>query len=166
MSIFVSATVAPPPKTKDVKRIATFLAGVFVVMSVAQLFTFEDFLVLVEDYMLPGGNVGAHILVAVLILAEVLAIPFLLRMALSPLFRWVSIVSGWVVALLWLILTSWLVAHEGSITNVGFLGTVAEMMPGWWAFFMSIALSILVVWASWGMWPKAKTSKRVRKSQK
>ena len=154
MSIFVSTTPAPIPKSKDVKRISLFFAGVLVVMAVAQLFTFEEFLVLVEGFGLPGGAVFAHLFTAILITAEVFALPFLLRMSLSPLFRWVSMISGWIVALLWIFITFWLAVNPGYVTNVGFLGTIAEMMPGWWAVFMSIALGILATWASWGMWPK------------
>jgi len=154
MSIFVSATPAATPKSKDVKRISIFFAGVLVVMAVAQLFTFEEFLALVEDFVLPGGAVFAHVFTAVLILAEVFALPFLLRMSLSPLFRWVSIASGWIAASLWIFIAIWLAIHPGYVTNIGYLGTVAEIMPGWWAVFMSIALGILSTWASWGMWPK------------
>lgn len=166
MSIFVSATPAPVPKTKDVRRIATFLAGVFVVMAVAQLFTFEEFLVLVEGFGFASGPGFAHLFTAVLIAAEVFAIPFLLRMRLSPLLRWVSVGMGWIAAALWVFVAVWLVFHEGFVTNVGFIGAVAEMMPGWWAIFMSIALAILVGWASWGMWPAKQTIKRVKKTRK
>jgi hypothetical protein len=163
MSIFVTATPAPVPKTKDVKRLATFLAGVLVVMAVAQLFTFEEFLVLVDAFSLPFGAGMTHVFVAVLILAEVLALPFLLRMPLSPLFRWVSVVCGWFVPLAWLFVSVWLVSAPGFVTNVGFLGTAVQMMPGWWAVFMSTALGILVAWASWGMWPGGAAPKRVKK---
>jgi len=166
MSIFVQATKAPTPKTKDVKRIATFFAGVLVVMIVAQLFTFEEFVPLVVDFGFPGGEQLAHFDAAFIIVAELLALPFLLRMSVSPAFRWVSMVSGWLVAATWLKFTVWLVASDSQVNTVGFLGTAIELMPGWWAIFMSIAFGILATWASWGMWPAKHDAKRVAKRQK
>jgi hypothetical protein len=153
MSVFAQTSASPVPKTKDVKRMATFYAAILVVMAVAQLFSFDDFLKLVTDFGFPGGVRAGYFLASFLVTVEVFAIPFLLRMSLSPAFRWVSMVCGWLVALIWAKITIWLVIKEGIVDNVGFLGTSVPVMPGVWAVFISIALGILAAWASWGMWP-------------
>jgi hypothetical protein len=166
MSVFVQPTPSTTPKTKDVKTIATFYAAVLVIMVVAQLFTFDDFLKLVTDFGFPGGIRYAHFLAAILVTVEVFALPFLLRMSLSPAFRFLSMVCGWLVALIWAKITLWLAIKDGIVNNIGFLGTVVNIMPGWWAIFIAFAFGILAAWASWGMWPRFKGSKRVTKHVK
>jgi len=109
MRFFVTATPAPEPKTKNVKTISSFLAGVFVVMVVAQLFSYEHF----PDVMSLFFNSSQLVLVvaACIVTLEVAAIPFLLRMQLSPAARYVSMVAGWLVALFWLIVSLGAAGH-------------------------------------------------------
>ena len=153
MSIFVQATDAGKPKTKNVKTIALLYAAVILVFVVAQLFSFEDFMTLLDSFVLPGGSRTAQILAAVIVIAEVFALPFLLRMRLSPAMRVVSMVCGWLVALIWLALSLWVMLSVNAISNIGFLGDVVHLTPGWWTVLFSVALGILAAWASWGMWP-------------
>jgi hypothetical protein len=74
--------------------------------------------------------------------------------------RIVSMVFGWVVPVIWLGLSLWVMVTTNAITNIGFVGTVLTLTPGWWALLFSLALAILSVWASWGMWPRMKTTKK------
>lgn len=166
MSTFPKTTFATPPKTNDVQRVAILYAVILVVMAVAQLFTFDEFLKLVTSFGLPGGIRSAYFLGSFLVVTEVFAIPFLLRMHLSTAFRWLSMICGWLVPIIWTILTVWIVMHDMGVSNVGFLGTTISLTPGWWAIFISIALGILAAWASWGMWPYVKKVKRVTKQSK
>lgn len=153
MKIFVQPTLAPEVKTERIRTIALFYAGILVTMVVAQLFSFEKFIPLIESFQLPGG-VGAGTLVACLIVvAEVFALPFLLRMRTSPLMRVVSMVCGWLVPLLWLLLALWLNVAVVATDNVGVFGTKLQTPVGWWAVLYSAALGVLAAWASWGMWP-------------
>jgi hypothetical protein len=163
MSIFVQTTLAPSAKNKNVKKIATFYAAILVVMAVAQLFSFDQFLKLVASFDFPGGARYAYFITSFLVVAEVFALPFLLRMPLSPAFRWLSMVLGWLAALIWTQLTIWLVVKDSFANNVGFLGTVVNLMPGWWAIFFSIGLGALAAWASWGMWPMKVKNKKPTK---
>lgn len=153
MSIFVQATDAGKPKTKNVRTIALLYALIIIAFVVSQLFTFEAFMVLLASFGLPGGASAAHVLAAVFVITEVFALPFLLRMRLSPAMRVVSMVCGWLVALKWLALSLWVVLSVNAISNIGFLGDVVRLTPGWWTVFFSAALGILAAWASWGMWP-------------
>lgn len=161
MTILAHTTPAPVPKTKNVQRIATLFAVILVIMAVAQLYSFDEFLKLVTSFNLPGGVRSAHFITAFLVVAEVFALPFLLRMSLSPAFRWLSMVLGWLVALIWTGLTIWLVVQDSFVNNVGFLGTVVNLMPGWWAVFTSAALGFLATWVALGMWPAQNGAKRV-----
>ena len=163
MSFFRTPTSAPVPKSRNVVTISLFYAAIIVVMVVAQLFTFEGFLELFAAYDLPGGRTTAYTLASVLIAAQVFALPFLLRMAVSPAFRMVSLLSAGLVADIWLFLTLWLVIVQPAVTNVGFLGALVETMPGWWAVLMALAFGILAIWAGWGMWPDS--SKALKKKK-
>lgn len=154
MSFFRKPTPALKPKTSDVKKIAIFYAILLVILVVSQLFTFDRFLELLSTFGFPFGDQFAYFVGAFVGFVEILALPFLLRLPLSPAFRWVSMVSGWLVALVWLKITLWVVITEPLVSNVGFLGGVIDLMPGWWAIFIASAFGILAGWASWGMWPK------------
>jgi len=163
MSIFVKSTPAPKPRTANSIKIATFYAAILVVFSVAQLFSFEEFLVYIQLTGLPFSETLNYAFVPVLIVAEVFAIPFLLRMRLSPAFRYVSLFLGCVAAGMWIFLSSWVVLSNAPVDSIGFLGTVVTLIPGWWAIFLSLALGVLAAWSVWGLWPGKRTSKKTIK---
>lgn len=153
MSFFVHVTPATKPKTDNVRWIAMLLAGMFVVMAVAQLFTFEDFPGLVTGFLLPTGDRLAPVVAALIVLGEVVSVPFLLGMSLSPLARWCGMVSGWLVVGAWFVISIWLNVTASAATTAGFLGVTVKLPIGWWAVCFSLALGVLAGWASWGMWP-------------
>lgn len=158
MSVFVDVTSAPVPKSTQVRLVAIFLAGIFTVMAVAQLFTFEDFPALINDLLPMGSMQSAKLIAALIVTSEVLAIPFLLGMALSPLMRRCSMALGWVVVLFWLFMSVWLNVTDTIATTNGFLGTTIKLPIGWWSVFFSLGLVVLMIWASWGLWPTRRRS--------
>jgi hypothetical protein len=161
MKILAKTTPAPEPRTKDAMKIAYFYAAILVVFVLGQLFTFEKFLVLLEDFYLPGGAPMAHLVGGLLVSSEVLALPFLLRMDLSQRMRITSMVLGWLVPVVWLKLSFWIIITGNLADNIGFLGTLTKFSPGWPSLLISIALGILAAWASWGLWPiKPKKAKK------
>lgn len=133
-------------------------AGIIGAMAVAQLFTFENFPAVIASMWLPGGETMARVSAAFIVIAEVLALPFLLGMRLSPLFRTVSMVLGWIVVVKWLFFAIWENIMVTSVTNNGMFGATVPLPVGWWNVFFSLGLVILIVWVSWGMWPKMKKS--------
>jgi hypothetical protein len=153
MSIFVQATKAAQPQTKNAQTIGLVVAGVFIVMTVSQLFTFEKFPAVVANMWLPGGDQWAPVRAALIVTFEVLAVPFLLRMQLSPLMRVCSMVLGWFVIAGWLFATLWENLSGNVISNNGLLGATVHLPNGWWSVLFVIALGVLTGWASWGMWP-------------
>lgn len=153
MSMFVKSTPAPVAKSSETKQIAILYAGLLTLMAVTQLFTFDTFIELFSDVNLP------IVLAPLIVAAEVFALPFLLRMQVSPAFRWVSMVCGWFVAAAWIIVSSIVVSFGLDVETVGFLGTLVDLSPGWWALLMSVAFAILATWASWGLWPLRRAKK-------
>jgi hypothetical protein len=159
MNILAKTTVARKPKTPESLQIAYTYSFVLVVFALCQLFNFSDFLTLLESFWLPGGASVAHLLGGVIVVSEVFAIPFLLGIKLSPLMRVISMGLGWLVPLIWFMISLWLNLTINAVSNIGFLSTTVRIMPGWWAVFFSIALGILAAWASWGMWPLSEKHK-------
>jgi len=159
MSILVKAHPALKPRTEASRKISLLFAGVLVVMVVAQLFTFEDFLKTIEMMNLPFGMALSFALGPLIVVSEVFALPFLLRMQLSIAFRYLSMFLSWLAAAVWLCITVWLAVSYEPVETVGFLGSVVNLAPGWWSVFISIALVILATWSSWGLWPQNSTKK-------
>ena len=153
MSIFVKPTEPPKPRSEATTQVSLLFAILLVIMAVAQLFTFDTFIPYIQTLHLPLSMTASYVVAPVLVISEVFAIPFLLRMWLSPAFRALSMFLGWVAAFLWLFLSSWVVLSGHSVDSIGFLGTVVKLIPGWWAIFYSVALGILAAWSSWGLWP-------------
>ena len=159
MSYFVQATQPPHPKTKNIRAVSLALAGVFVVMAVAQLFTFEKFPAVIEGMWLPGGGFMSSVRAALVVVFEVGAVPFLLSMRLSPAMRFVSMVSGWLAIAAWLGASVWQNVAPGVVSNSGLLGATVKLPVGWWNVLFCLALGVLAAWAAWGMWPLKKRSK-------
>lgn len=153
MTFFAIAVPAPTPKTDNVPKVALFLAAIILVMVIAQLFHFEDFVPLVETFGLPGGALIAQLFATGIVVLEVAALPFLLRMRLSKAMRFVSMVSGWLALMLWMMVQIYLNSVYPGVQNSGLVGSVVETSVGWWSVFLLGAFGILAAWASWGMWP-------------
>jgi hypothetical protein len=157
MNIFVKATAPPALRTERIQSIAWLYAGVLSVMAVGQLFGFEKFIPLIENYQLPGGVGTATLVAGVIVTAEVFALPFLLRLRLSPAMCAVSMAAGIVSATIWLKLALWANIADTAVQNIGFLGNKVTVPVGWWAVLFAAALVTLAVWAVWGMWPGSRT---------
>ncbi|MGH7218649.1 MAG: hypothetical protein ACREGE_04380 [Candidatus Microsaccharimonas sp.] len=152
MSVFAKPTTAPPARTDASRQISLLYAGILVLFLVAQLFTFDEFIQLIPSFNLPVGGL-LYAVAPLIVVGELFALPFLLRMSTSTALRWVSMVCGWMVAVIWIGISWWVVAMQPGASTVGFLGTVGDLSPGWWAILVAVAMGILAAWASWGLWP-------------
>lgn len=159
MSVFVQATPAPKPKTKNIRTVGVALAGVFVIMAVAQLFTFEKFADVISAMWLPGGDGVSSVRAALIVALEIGAVPFLLAMHLSPLMRICSMAAGWMAIAAWFATTIFQNISSSVIVNSGLLGATVKLPVGWWNTMFCIALGILAAWAAWGMWPAKRRTK-------
>ena len=149
MSIFVQPTEAPAYKDNLTAVASLCLAAIFILMAVGQLFKFERFPDLLGGYWIIGGQAMAHLLAALLVTAEVFALPFLLRVRVSPLMRIVSLLAGGFVALSWLLLSFWVVVTPNNLVNAGIVGASVRLHPGVWQIIFSLVLVGLVIFTSW-----------------
>lgn len=150
------ATKALTPRSENVKIAAWVYAAILTVMAVAQLFAFEDFLPLLAQYNLPFGYGSATLAGCLIVLTEVFAIPFLLRMPLSSLMRWVSLVCSVLAPLFWVKLALWVFMNSLVLDNSGLLGTKVSIHSGVLPLAISLILFALSVWIAWGLWPAKK----------
>lgn len=141
------------PKNLLTIQIALLYAVILVVLAVAQLFSFEKFLPIVRDFALPGGRPFAYFLATFIVITEIFALPYLLRMRVSFAMRLLSMIMTWLVALLWTGIALWLIVTSSTVTNIGLLGTVVALAPGWLSVLVGLAFGALALWVSWGMWP-------------
>lgn len=158
MNGLAKPSLATKPRNSLIWVVSVLYAGLLTIFVVAQLFTFEVFYELLISF-LPFATVVVSFVVPFLVACEVFTLPFLLRMTVSPAFRVVSMVCGWLAASLWLVIT--LSAHYTSseVQNVGFLGGVIELPPGWWAILISLLMMAVSAWVSWGLWPASQRTK-------
>ncbi len=118
--------VAPP---KLVRAYGPWLG--FVVASVSALFGLVHlfslrFMTEILDAVVPGGAGWAGFLVVVIVLAEVFAVPFALRLRLSPL---AHVLSGYFIVLaplLWLLVTLWALGTPDATGQFGTLGVTPD----------------------------------------
>jgi hypothetical protein len=155
MKFFVSPTAAPVPTSDEIKWGAWALAAVLGLMALAQLFSFEKFIPFLSTLNLPGGEFTAYVGGSLLVITEVSAIPYLLRMELSPLMRMLSIVAGYVAIVGWLVIQVILSVRTPHALNNGLLGASVHLPAGWWAVILLLALGGLAAWVSRNMWPLA-----------
>lgn len=131
----VVAVSAPKPRSPLARNVAWGYAGVLVVMVVGQLFAFEKFIPALQDYGVTHAE--AVVVASAIVVLEVLSLPFLLRMPLSPLMRLMSGTFSTMVALLWLIVS---VSVIGDDANGLLFGTKVHISTT-----LQLVLSLLLV---------------------
>lgn len=119
------------------------LVSLLIVMVSLQLMTFEKFAPIIQNYQLFDNFLPGKILAAGIVTLEVLALPFLLRMNLSPLFRIVSAGSLVLAGLTWLVLGIWVIAGDpptiGSGIFGGLLTHISQLLVAPFGIFLVIA---------------------------
>jgi hypothetical protein len=154
MSFFPTATEAEPPKTNSTQMTGIVLALFLILMLVGQLFTYETFAEVIDGFgFFPGKEIAA-IVGALIVIFEVAALPFLLRMKLSPLARIASMIAGWAVLLFWFGISEWLNMTLSLAPNSGVMGDTVHLPVGWWMVSFFIGLGLLDLWTCYGLWPK------------
>lgn len=150
----IKALPPEPPKTKDSQKVALFLGIILAVMAVCQLITLPKFIEIIYSFNLFPTYSDASAFSATLVIFEILAVPFLLRLKLSPGFRATSMIMGWLAILAWLFLSFWMYFESSGIANQsGLFGGVIPILIGPWVITFTGILAVSVTWASWGLWP-------------
>jgi len=153
MSFFVKTTPAPKPRTINSLKVSLLYALILTAAAVIMLFNFEDFLAYIQSINLPFGTGLNYAFLPLMVVAQVFALPYLLRMDLSLAFRYVSLYLGLLAAALWIFLASWVVLSGQATGATEFSGSLVSFLPGFYAIFITLAVGVLAIWSAWGLWP-------------
>jgi hypothetical protein len=149
----ITAVEASKPRSESAKIAGWVYTAILVVMALGQLYAFEKFIPLVAEYGLPGGESTATLYASLIVILEVLALPYLLRMRVSPLFRWMSLVCSVAIAGVWIKLALWAHYTDAVVENSGLLGTKVNVPVGAVSLLASVGLLALALYCAWGLWP-------------
>ena len=146
----VIATEAPEFRTSTVQIAAWVYAAVLTMMAVGQLYAFEKFIPLLQDYQLPGGYGTATLIACLAVVAEIFALPFLLRMPLSPLMRMVSRALCVIAPMIWIVLALHAYAANIIPPHGGIFGSKIEVQVSLQLLLAAIylALALYIVYGS------------------
>lgn len=110
-------------------------AAILTIMVLVHLFRIDTLLPILNDN-LPGGDVAASFIGVFIIISEIFAIPFALRMKLSPLAHLKSGALLVLAPLWWLLITIW---TFGFTDNTGQLGEFVAVPSNIWALLANLA---------------------------
>ena len=132
---------------------------ILIIMCLSQLFNFDDFLILLESFWLPGGESFARLIGGVIVVSEVFALPFLLKMKLTPFVSEFSKILGLAVPIIWTSLVVWLSCIINAVKNVGFFGDILKIKPDWTAVVFCVCLITLAIFSDFNFSPIKKKNK-------
>lgn len=134
------------PRTISMKTAISswVLAGLFIILACTQLITYEKFVPIIQNYQVFDGVFG-KIIAAFLVTSEVFALPFILRMRLSPLFRLFSLYCAYAASGVWIGLGVWAITVNPPTIGSGVIGSLGPDLPVWSSFFIGVILLILVL---------------------
>ena len=150
MKFFVKSRSAPKFRFKNADYMGLGLAAVFTVFSVAQLFTFEDFMVTIQGSLSPVSGILAALAPSIIVTSGVVFLPFLLRMKLSPAFRWLSMLMGWFASAGWVILA---IRSFYMVSRFALMGDVVSISGGVPSLVAALLITLCVAVVSYGLWP-------------
>lgn len=139
---FAHATPAPVVRKKRLLAIPYSAAFVLLVAAVAQLVTFDK---LVPIFTVLSPEWG-KLLLASLVVSEVFALPFLLRMPMSRLGRLASFELGYIAIILWLVAVN--MAMQRGVTQLKLFGvsTLSDLSV---IVFVSFVMFVLLAGSSY-----------------
>lgn len=123
--------------------IAASILGAFAIVHLFRIDTLVD----IVDQLLSGGATAAGWFVVVVVLAEVFALPFLLRMKLSPAAHIVSGFNTILAPLMWTLFAIW---SYGSTLSIGQFGELIELSSTWYVIalnFVWLGFNFYTLWA-------------------
>lgn len=119
---------------------ALSLGGIYLLLIILQLFTFEKFYPIVAAFDLPGGTAMAVFVTGLIPVLEVAALPFLLSMTVSRPVWLGSRVAAVASPLVWLLVMIWLSVTGNTLVQVGIFGATIPLFYGWWVFVLCVML--------------------------
>lgn len=127
----------------DIRLIRLLAAGYIGVFLLTQLFTFEKFPQLIQG---ATGLEGAWVVVIaiVLVIAELMALPFLLGARISRLLQRVSQASGFIALGLLTIMEVLALWGDQSVL----FGATFQLPSGMWSLLLLVAIWVLLMWSA------------------
>ncbi len=120
-----------------------YLAFFFMVVALAQLVAFEKYPDVIAGFGLHTSQPMNFVIADVIVLLEILALPYLLRMNVSTLLLIISRTSGVLVLVFWLLIGIWQSMTAEMFQNAGLFGAKVPTPSGWWLVYYMIALLVL-----------------------
>lgn len=121
------------------------LAGVYLVLIISQLFTYEKFYDVIAGLGLGGGKIFTGVLIGLLPLLEVAALPFLLSMNIPMAARSISRIAVVAAPSLWLLLYTVAIMQGADGVGAGLLGATVHTALSWWLVLAVAALTACAV---------------------
>lgn len=141
--IKLPAAVAPPKPLQTYAPLMGWIAGM-IMSGAALLHLFRiDTLIPLLDNALPGGNTSASLIAVAIVVIEVFAVPFLLRMKLSPLMHLKSGLNAVLAPLAWLLICIWTYGHGVSTAEFGEFLNAPSSIP---------LIMLNVAWLGFNLW--------------
>lgn len=128
------------PRNRTTITIAVVTAAMFTLMLVSQLFGYEDLASELSSIMAINDIRLLQVVAGVVVLLELLALPYLLGMYLSQLLRFLSAAAGFGVAGFWLLMS----LTNAHIENSGIFASTIELPGGVLAALWSFLLFGLI----------------------
>jgi signal peptidase I len=138
-----------PPKlrTKQGPVLGWIAAGILIIFALVHLFRIDTFVP--ELSLALGSNQTLTLWVAsILVSMEVFALPFLMRMRLSPLAQYVSGAFAALVPLVWLLISIW---TFGLNTSTAQLGEFVSLPSSWVLILANLAWLVFSYYAIWAL---------------
>lgn len=102
------------------------LTAIFIIMILSQLMTYEKFVPIIQNYQLFNSPPFGKVFSALIVIFEIMALPFLLRMELSRLLRFVSAGCLIAVSTAWAVLGFWASLNHSPLIGTGLLGGILK----------------------------------------
>ena len=123
-----NATNPPSVRTPYARKLSLILAGSFVVFALLHLIRIDKLIPTIAK-VLPGGAGAAEIFVALVVVAEVFALPLLLGLKISPLARFCGGLLVVLVPLAWTCLSIWALGNPNPLGQFSSYSHISSNLP-------------------------------------
>lgn len=139
----IKATEPPKLKKPYAVKVLWALAIIMIVFAIVHLIRIDKLIPTISEIL---GSTGASWFVVLVVISEVFALPYLLRLRVSPLMR---IVSGGLVVLvplIWTCLTIWALGNSHS---TGQFSSYVPTPATWWLVALNVVWLAVSYWSLW-----------------
>lgn len=130
-----------PPRTRRTIAVSLTVSLMVIGMLLTQLYGYEAFAAILSSVVSTNDSRAHHALAAAIVMAELLALPYLLRMYMSRLFRVLSAGMGLFLAGFWLLVA----LTNAHASNIGLFSDTVSLPGGLLAALWCLLLTGSVV---------------------